>query len=381
MSAPASPTLRSTVAVIDVLRFGSAMLVVLHHYLTMFALSPPRLIAQSPAGPIAPTWVEWSWFGWVGVEIFFVLSGYVIALSAMAGGGLPFLQRRLLRLAPAAWICATLTAFLILLADPYARDAIGARWLASVCFWPIAAQIDAPYWTLGIELCFYAMVAVQLGGRRPNPVAIEQFGWLLAIASLAYWVLSATWSPIANTSRTTDLLLLAHGGCFATGIALWAIHNYGRSRRRFVLLAAGLASAMIEIMHNAMFMADGLHIDSGPAVPLLLFAIAVGALAAAPTVQASLIRTLGAAQLARMGRLTYPLYLIHFELGAVCLTRLRDQGIPTTAALCLTLVGSIALAGAISSMAEPALRRGLARLVSRRDPEPDTHRTASLPAG
>lgn len=372
---------KPTIAIIDLLRFAAAALVVAHHYATMFALSPPALIASSGAGPIPSGNVWWSWSGWVGVEIFFVISGYVIAMSAATGDGMTFLRRRILRLAPAAWICASGTAVLILLADPFGRAGVAWRWLASITFWPIAPQIDAPYWTLGIELAFYMLVASQLGGRRNHCAAIERLGWLLAIATLIYWPLSGAWSPLANSSRGADILLLAHGGCFATGIALWAIRNGGTTRARLAMLALALAGAAIEIAHCAAFMAHGLGLAVGPAVPLTLFAIAVALLAAARPLQAPVARLVGVRRLALLGKITYPLYLIHFELGAVVVVALRLHGAAAAPALLIAALTSMTLATAIAAYAEPALRVALAALLSRRGPWPNSPPSAFPPAG
>jgi hypothetical protein len=50
-----------------------------------------------------------TWFGWVGVETFFVISGFVIANSAIKSSVIEFLFGRALRLYPAVWVCSTLT--------------------------------------------------------------------------------------------------------------------------------------------------------------------------------------------------------------------------------------------------------------------------------
>jgi len=55
-----------------------------------------------------------AWLGWVGVEIFFVLSVFVIAYSAEGSSAFSFFRSRILRLMPAVWICASLV-FAVLL--------------------------------------------------------------------------------------------------------------------------------------------------------------------------------------------------------------------------------------------------------------------------
>src|SRR3569623_1716793 len=81
---------------IDLLRFACALLVVGFHFGTAFAYSPSQssaiLLAGLPVGSARGTC-----FGWIGVELFFVISGFVIAFSAESGGPGDFVRRRALR--------------------------------------------------------------------------------------------------------------------------------------------------------------------------------------------------------------------------------------------------------------------------------------------
>src|SRR5262245_5050654 len=71
-------------------------------------------VGQFVAGAVAfPGLVSFSWFGWVGVEIFFVLSGTVICMSAEGTTAFAFARNRIVRLYPAAWLCGTLTLVLL----------------------------------------------------------------------------------------------------------------------------------------------------------------------------------------------------------------------------------------------------------------------------
>jgi len=56
-----------------------------------------------------------TWFGWVGVEIFFVISGFVMANSAIKSSATEFVSGRALRLYPAVWVYSILTFIVLLL--------------------------------------------------------------------------------------------------------------------------------------------------------------------------------------------------------------------------------------------------------------------------
>jgi peptidoglycan/LPS O-acetylase OafA/YrhL len=62
-----------------------------------------------------PNAAPYTWFGWVGVEIFFVISGFVIANSASKSSPKEFLFGRALRLYPAVWIASTLSLVILLI--------------------------------------------------------------------------------------------------------------------------------------------------------------------------------------------------------------------------------------------------------------------------
>src|SRR6267378_8118287 len=54
-------------------------------------------------------------YGYLGVDVFFILSGFVILLTAYDKDAIAFTVARIVRLYPAYWICVTLTAVAIVL--------------------------------------------------------------------------------------------------------------------------------------------------------------------------------------------------------------------------------------------------------------------------
>ena len=95
---------------LDLIRFISAVMVVLFHFSALGGEVPawPVPPAEAPMGWLSP----FTWMGWIGVQIFFVLSGFVIAASARGSTSVTFLKKRAIRLLPALWIsaCLALTA-------------------------------------------------------------------------------------------------------------------------------------------------------------------------------------------------------------------------------------------------------------------------------
>lgn len=369
------------VLVIDLVRFVCALLVVGHHFGTILPLMPPAFAAKVAATtPLVP----WTWAGWVGVEIFFVVSGYVIATSASGGRPGLFLRRRILRLAPAAWIAASLTAAVGLLAGIAPSADLLTRWSTSVSFAPLGDQIDPSYWTLGVEISFYllmaGLIATPWGARAIGPLAL-----VLAIASLWFWTSRGGLAAPANHHRLIELALLPHGAFFAIGIALRGIALGGITPMRGLTLVAGLTAGILEIVAQTAFMAAWLRLDVGPGLPLAVFGVGVGAIAAARPLQPWLAARLGVRRLGFMGVVTYPLYLIHQIAGMIVIVGLLSLGVNGAVAIVATTGLALLVASVIAAKGEPALRRWLAArldaLSPSRVPAPGTSPIASPPAG
>src|SRR5579875_3078231 len=150
--------LKRQIVGLDLLRAMAAVLVLCFHlgfwiWRGVQVSHPPVPRAYAPFVPLFSQ-------GWVGVEIFFVISGFVIAYSTEGATPLRFLQHRLNRLVPAAVVCSTMTGLVMLLA--YRLSAVAVLWVRSVTFFPWGPWIDGSYWTLPIEVAFYALVLLNL---------------------------------------------------------------------------------------------------------------------------------------------------------------------------------------------------------------------------
>ncbi|WP_053728808.1 acyltransferase family protein [Streptomyces sp. WM6378] len=94
-------------AALDGLRLVAALMVVCYHYL---ALSRPW--GHNPA-TIFPTLHRFAEFGWLGVEVFFLVSGFVICMSVWGRSLGDFAVSRVSRLFPAYWVAVPLTALVV----------------------------------------------------------------------------------------------------------------------------------------------------------------------------------------------------------------------------------------------------------------------------
>src|SRR5438270_2287185 len=373
---------RPKLLVIDVIRFCAAVAVMAYHYgsvAPLLADAPVRLF--DPALQLPGTGARWTWCGWVGVQIFFVISGYVIALSAEGAAAGAFLRRRVLRLVPAAWICASLTAAVLLAGTGIRPSAVFESWGSALLFIPCSNPIDGSYWTLGLETAFYLLCALALRGRA---IPVEQLGIGLGALSVGFWAVQAA-VPMSQTmlnSVLVRLTLFPHGCFFGLGVILYAMRSRPRHPALCGLAIAFFATGVRQILNDANAQTWTPTAFLYPWLPVALFALAVAAVARAKALQLTLGRALPSRTLTLLGLATYPLYLLHQTIGSALIAALAGRGVPAAAALWATAAAMISLALLVTHWLEPLLRRWMAqRLIPPRSPPPDIRPSASLPAG
>ena len=340
---------------LDIVRFLAALSVVAFHL--TFRISEPTgtaLLAGAVGVPF-PELAQATWAGWVGVEIFFVLSGIVIAFTAEQSSPFAFLRSRFLRLYPAAWISTALAAAALLAVGVDTSDLPTRVWRSLILF-PVEPWIDGAFWTLPIEVSFYGLVfALLLIGRVKW---LERLGYALIAASAIFWSMKFAHrmdESIANIPQSTwtRITLLEHGGYFGLGIILWrsAAGGITGPRIAFALVAIVVGFAEIVGVQGGVFFA-----------PVGVWLVALAAMAASLFVPALQFRSLLAR---RLGLITYPLYLTHQTFGYLTIGTLIRMGANRFLALATAVTICFCVAIAIALIAEPRVKAFLASLFAR----------------
>jgi peptidoglycan/LPS O-acetylase OafA/YrhL len=347
---------------LDLIRFAAAFLVVIYH-LGHRAWAPPveqasirQLMPNSPAYPeLEPV----AWLGWVGVEIFFVISGLVIANSAENSSPFHFLRSRVLRLAPGIWVCATITLLAVLLikGDFDSRTFVFYGRTMALPLFPRAPWIDSVYWTLIVELVFYGVIFVMLALDRFRH--IEVLAIFMGLSSAGVWVLHiildrGDWFL---GSWTAHVLLLRHGCFFAAGILLWLVLFNRVSVLRIAVLGFCLVGAVIEVGQLAETKADVIGRDLSVLGAQILFLFGFVAIALSVLFNPLLSKVLGQNRglVATLGLMTYPLYLVHNVAGVGVLNFLDDLGFQRHISIVLSSLAMVGLAWLVCRTAEPKI--------------------------
>jgi peptidoglycan/LPS O-acetylase OafA/YrhL len=296
-----------------------------------------------------------------------MISGFVIIMTLEHCDGIvDFARRRLARLWPAMMVCATLTLAIVDLLGPPDRKIGIWSWLFSVVFIDPAlaakllgikaAWVDPAYWSLWVEVRFYALAAIAflvLGQRR------FLAGWLLFQCA----VVAANFAAVqlgGGAAKAVDLLLIpAYLPYFTIGISFYAVFRAGWQPLPLV----GIAGATAVAVHQAptLFAIEAV----GGIGPILFAHGAMLALFALFVARSRLVAVFGRPSWARLGQASYSLYLLHMVAGLVLLREFAAV-LPPYAALAATLASVIGASLLIFRFVEQPGKRALLRLTSRR---------------
>ncbi len=188
---------------LDGLRACAILLVLGRHSLRPF-ISEDAYQTVVAAGPIDLTPLVMN--GWIGVDLFFVLSGFLIGRQAWRGDSVRrFWFKRVTRILPAYWVCLGIVAIGMTAAGSW--PASGADFLAHVVMLQdYTGSVFVPsFWSLGAEEKFYllAPLLVFVLARR------EARSWQGA-ALFGLWMLPVVWRVAAVNDLTGAISYAAY---------------------------------------------------------------------------------------------------------------------------------------------------------------------------
>lgn len=326
------------------LRAVAALMVVLFHTLDdPSRLGPEAALPRFPAGAF-------------GVDLFFVISGFIIWWTTRDGrtGPVVFAWRRFARVAPLYWILTLLLAA-IAVAAPHLLASTRfdpAHLLASLAFlpWPhptfdTANPVLFVGWTLNYEMAFYALFALTLllPARWRLAAAV---GALTVLALVGWWA-----EPEALAARFYTRPVILE---FALGLLLGAAVAGGhRVRPRLGALCAG--TGLLVLVAAA---GGGEHgLLAGVAATLVVAGAVLGDRGAAEP-DRPLVRLLGDA--------SYSIYLTHLFVLPVAQIAWVRAGLPVAGWAGLLYPAAALLACALAGvLCHVWLERPLGRMLAR----------------
>ncbi len=350
--APQLPAKRppTRLAALDGLRFLAAASVLLFHYTarTSQAWDQPT---QSIFGGIH----EITRYGYLGVDLFFIISGFVILMTAWGNSLQKFVASRVARLFPAYWAGVILTGGMLLATGSLLKDISPIQLIVNLTMMHKAADVasvDGAYWTLWIELRFYAIIGIfmLLGITRNRVLAFSMFWPVLAMVAYS-----------ENVGGFGTLLLPRQAPLFALGMLLYLCFREGFDPLLGLAMATQLAFSLNYAYTDLNSIGESTGSSANGLVAAAIVLAAFGLIVAATFGPG---RRISWAWLTTLGALTYPLYVLHEYWGWFIIRLVRDRVSSAVAVLLATAV-SLAMAWLVLRLVERPLAPRLRRAVQR----------------
>jgi exopolysaccharide production protein ExoZ len=294
-----------------------------------------------------------------GVDIFFVLSGFVMMITSLDSRPGEFFMRRLIRVAPLYWLLTLVLALLAILAPGLFRTTtISVTFvLKSLLFIPYqnptqdldVRPILVPGWTLNLEMFFYAIFALALFAPKRLRLAATGivFGTLVTVGAL-----------LPHPSSTPALAFFMQSGISEFWLGMLLADFYRRGWLRMPVMAAAV---LIALGFTVLLVPLPVFPDVRFSNPFAAVAIVLGVVSIEQT------RGIGSVSgLVRLGDASYSLYLTHiFTLGVLRVIWGKVGWVNTSGAVVFAVL-SLAACSLVAIASFTFIERPVTRFLNRR---------------
>ena len=333
---------------IDLLRFLAALAVVFFHYAFRgYAADNMTVMPYLSLAPFAK-------YGFLGVQLFFMISGFVIMMTATGNNVAGFVSSRAIRLYPAYWASCTLTFLVVLYFGAPHFSATWHQYLINLSMFNgfmNVDHIDGAYWSLVIELRFYLLVILVLAIRKIHRAEAFLIGWL---------IISIFMQDHPN-GKLRSWLITDFSAWFIAGAMCYYIWRDGPTIKRYLTLAGAYALALYQSLDSLSGFNTTFNTTLDPAI---IVAIITGFFTIMLLIGLKRTGALSRMNWVLAGALTYPLYLVHQYIGFTVFNHFY----PAVNAHILfwgTLVGALTTALLINRLVEKPVAALMKRLFRR----------------
>ncbi len=317
MTLEPSETKTHRIGSINTLRFIAAMFVLFYHITFVFYYAKTTHIDM-------PFFRGLFQYGYLGVELFFIISGFVISMSAENRNAYGFFKSRLGRLYPIFWVSVIITSLFILFGGNIINANITwTRFIANMTMIPqIMSQtyIDPSYWTLVVEIKFYFFILLLLLFKQFKRIESLSIGVSILITiGIFFFDLPMMWPSY-----------------FLAGIIFYKIYKHGLNNWRiFGLCNTFFISIYFALARIPNHEANFIGTDFKPTVivlyVLLFYIIFL-------MISLDKFKIHNNKYINILGIITFPLYLLHQQISRILFTYSNINSIPLYTSITFTIL-------------------------------------------
>lgn len=286
-----SQLISSRFSELDAIRGLAAISVVLYHYTSRYLKLYPKEFSD---------YFHFK-YGDLGVEAFFILSGFVIYFSLLKlSNPFVFLVKRFIRLYPTYWICLIFSFFITNYFRLEGKMTNLFELLVNFSMLQFGLQVrsvDGVYWSLFYELLFYFLIAISFYFIKNGRFQLFAF----------FWIVLYLFNFFFHMKYVTVLFNLTYAPLFLSGIFFYKIKmekfnffNFIAPFILFICYSISIADFNIIILIGFIYCI------------FYLFSF-------------NLLYWIKLKPLMFLGYISYPLYLIHQNFGYVILNFLYEN--------------------------------------------------------
>ncbi len=294
---------------IDLYRFIAAMGVLSAHYL--FRGFKADNLTNLNLLDLGGEWVKYCF---VFIDLFFIISGFVIALSVKNKSLNHFFKSRVMRIFSVYWICVSIT-YLV-------TEFYGAPWFTATFSQFLinlsllqdflnVPSLDGAYWTMSVELRFYCLAMVYLFLYRYRKIKIITLAyWWLIVSILQLLVQDYFIIKVLNL-----FLMFQWSSAFVAGIIMGEI---SKTKKVTTIQSIGLLGCLIlSIYHRLIYIEEArLYFKTDISDYISIIAILTVYVIMLAAVLGKM-KWLNKPYFLTLGLITYPLYLLHQHIGYI----------------------------------------------------------------
>jgi peptidoglycan/LPS O-acetylase OafA/YrhL len=290
---------------LDLFRFIAALFVVLHHYL--FRGQAEGGYNPVTFDPFLTTLGQYT----TGFNFFFMTTGFLLLMNAQSKTPRQFLISRAQRLYPALWVSCSLTYLVSVLTQNPLFMVSPLDYLANLTmlngFFGIP-YVDGAYWTMLISLKFNLLLFIIMLLGQVKHMYVLACAWLAYSALLTFGI---------QIPYVDFFLLSSYAPFFIAGMMVYLIRSKGHKSMYWLLFAASYIVALYYVLQDTHVKQARYQVPYSESVLVVintvyyLFFVLI-ALNKTQGLQLRFFVTLGAT--------TYPLFLLHQNLGYMVFT-------------------------------------------------------------